>query len=87
MMLALLDEEPNPNSVAIMQDIDRMRPAMRALVREYGYKIVRDMIDDGYHDAEELGELLRVWRSRKQAEWLATDYIKPAASRIIASFC
>ena len=69
-----LELEPSPVSVAIMDHIDSMRPAMRALVREFGYVIVRDMLADGYSNARELRGLLEVWRQRRQDEWLATDF-------------
>lgn len=66
---------PDPNSVLIMKTIDRMSPAMRALVREFGFVIVSEMIDEGYTNARELKPLLETWRSRRQEEWLATDYL------------
>lgn len=48
---------------------------MRALVREFGFVIVSEMIDEGYTNARELKPLLETWRSRRQEEWLATDYL------------
>src|SRR5437660_474086 len=77
------DESPDPNSVAIMAHIDQMSRPMRALVREYGYAIVRDMIDEGYDNAAELGAILEVWRERRQEQWLATDYITKRTARQI----
>lgn len=67
-----------------MADIDAMPKPMRALVREYGYKIVRAMINDGYNDPFELAELLLVWRERRQNEWLETMYFTRKSAQSIA---
>lgn len=68
-------DAPNTNSVLIMRHIDSLSPAMRALVREYGYAIVRDMIGEGYSNPFELAPILQTWRERRQDEWLATNFI------------
>lgn len=54
------------DSARIMTAIDKMKPAMRALVHEYGFVIVRDMINDGYRDPVALRPLLETWRQRRQ---------------------
>lgn len=66
---------PDPNSVMIMRAVDRLSPAMRVLVREFGFTIVASMIDEGYTNACDLRPLLETWRERRQEEWLATDYL------------
>lgn len=78
------DIEPLPECVAVMSDIDSMPTEFRALVREFGYVIVRDMRAEGYNDADQLRSLLEVWRFRRQEQWLQTDYITPKnrASRL-----
>jgi hypothetical protein len=83
-MFEILPLEPDPNSIAIMAHVDRMSRPMRALVREYGYKIVRDMIDDGYRNAKDLKPILEAWRERRQEEWIATDYVTPRTIERIA---
>jgi hypothetical protein len=58
---------PNPNSIQIMAKVDRMKPAERKLVHEYGFVVV-------YHslpcDLETLHYSLEIWRERRQAEML-----------------
>lgn len=78
-----LQIEPNPDSVVIMRRIDGMSRPMRALVREYGYVIVRDMINEGYTNAKELASLLQTWRECRQEDWLATDYVTAKTVRSI----
>lgn len=56
----------------IMQAIDRMPPAMRELVHEYGFRIVFDMMADGYRDPAALRPLLETWRERRQREMEAS---------------
>lgn len=51
-----------------------MRPKFRALVHEFGLKIVDAMIADGYDNADELRIVLEGWRSRRQEQWLKTDF-------------
>ena len=63
------------NDFPHMAVIDAMAPDMRALVHEFGFKIVSAMIDDGYTDAKSLRPLLKSWLARRQQEWLATDYV------------
>ena len=48
---------------------------MRALVREFGFVIVAQMMDEGYTNAAELRPMLETWRERRQEQWLATDYL------------
>ena len=57
-----------------MRDVDALPAKWRALVYEYGYTIVMAMRADDMSLAEADDEL---WmrRSRRQAEWLATDYV------------
>ena len=74
----------NPDSVAIMRQIDKMSKPMRALVREYGFRIVRDMIAEGCRDPFQLAELLEVWRERRQQQWLETNYVTRKTSQSIA---
>jgi hypothetical protein len=68
---------PDPDSVLIMDHIDRMKPWMRALVREYGYLIIREILADadGPLDPFQLADQLQTWRERRQEAWLATNYI------------
>jgi hypothetical protein len=68
-----------------MAAIDQMRPAFRDLVREFGFVIVRDMLNDGYADADELRGILEGWRARRQAEWLATDFVTKRTAKSIAA--
>jgi len=75
---------PDTNSAAIMNHVDSLSRPMRALVREFGYKIVADMIDDGYRNARELKPLLQTWRERRQEDWLAMSYIVPRSVESIA---
>jgi len=76
--------EPDPNSMQIMSQIDRMSKPMRELVREFGFKIVRDMIDDGYRNARELRPLLETWRERRQEMQLETIYFTRRSAQSIA---
>lgn len=77
---AMLDP-PDPQYLAdaqqMMDDIDRQGPKVRALVHEFGVKIVSAMLDEGYgeHNAGELHRVLTRWREGQQEKWLATDYI------------
>ena len=66
---------PDPDSVRVMSAIDRMPQGFRALVHEFGAVIVDRMMADGYDDPAELRRVLESWRERRQAEWLATDYL------------
>lgn len=68
---------PDPNSVVVMRAVDGMRPQMRALVREFGFTIVAQMMDEGYRNAKELRPVLETWRERRQEQWLATNYVVP----------
>jgi hypothetical protein len=66
---------PDPNARANMRAVDRLSPAFRDLVHEFGLVIVAGMINDGYDDPVELRRALETWRDRRQSEWLMTDYI------------
>jgi hypothetical protein len=85
MALRCLIDEPLDTSVRLMKSIDKLKPGMRALVHEFGAVIVGEMIGDGYHDAAALRPVLEQWRSKRQQEWLNTDYIthRPNMSRHI----
>src|ERR1700730_15907446 len=65
---------PDPDSVIVMAAIDNLSKPMRDLVREFGHNVVLGMIEDGHNDADKLREELEAWRTKRQAEWLATDY-------------
>lgn len=65
---------PDPHSVACMREIDRMSPAFRALVHEFGFAIVAAMMNDGYDDAGKLRTILEGWRERRQDQLIKTDY-------------
>jgi hypothetical protein len=64
-----------------MDYVDGLSPAFRKLVYEFGLIIVSNMISEGYTRPAQLKSILEAWRSRRQEEWLATDYIMPATSR------
>jgi hypothetical protein len=66
-----------------MQFVDGLPPAFRVLVREYGMKIVNDMVAEGYHDPFELQQLLETWRERRQADLLTQNHI---TERVIEGF-
>jgi hypothetical protein len=63
--------DPDPDSVAIMAEIESLPRAWRDLVREFGWVIVRDMRADGHRNAAKLREELDAWRERQQEHWLA----------------
>lgn len=69
-----LPEPPNVNSVGVMTHIDHMPPEWRALVHEYGAVIVSRIMAEA-SSLEEAREMLAYWRSQRQAEWLATNYV------------
>jgi hypothetical protein len=54
-----------------MERLDRMPPAWRALVYEFGAAVVFGMIEDGHRSAAKLRLELEAWRDRRQDEWLA----------------
>ena len=58
-------------SAVIMRAVDQMPVDFRALVHEYGVKIVDAMMAEGYSDAAELRDVLETWRERRQREWLS----------------
>jgi hypothetical protein len=71
---------PDANSVAVMRDIDSLPGKWRALVHEYGYKIVMAMFDNGF-SLEDADDACWMRRSAKQAEWLSTNYITKKTAR------
>jgi hypothetical protein len=64
---------PNPDSVFVMSEIDHLSKPWRALVREYGFKAVKMFL--GEMSAKDAKYELMVWRERRQAEWLSTNFI------------
>jgi N-methylhydantoinase B/oxoprolinase/acetone carboxylase alpha subunit len=70
-----------------MQSLDRMKAPMRALVYEYGYTIVAEMINAGCgNNANALRRDLETWRRRRQQELLAQDHkVDPARLLAIAN--
>lgn len=58
-------------SAEIMAVVDSMPAPFRALVHEYGAKIVDAMRAEGYRDPDELRDILENWRERRQREWFA----------------
>ena len=81
-----LDNEwvPDPYSAEIMAYVDSLSKPMRDLVREYGLKIVSDMIAEDYTKPDELADLLETWRERRQEQWLDTTYITSETAKEIA---
>lgn len=67
----------------MMDDIDSQPKAIRALVHEFGVSIVARMLDDGYTNAKELRDILRVWRDRRQDELLKLEVI---TEKVAAAF-
>ena len=65
---------PDQDAVSVMTSIDAMPKRWRRLAYEFGAAVVRDMREAGtdYDTAEMRLELIRM---KKQAEWLATDFI------------
>ena len=72
---------PHTDSVKLMAWVDRLKPEMRELVYTFGLVIVADMYGDGHTRAAELRPILESWRSRRQEEWLATNYIANRTGR------
>jgi hypothetical protein len=70
----ILDDPPSENSAAIMDAIDAMEPEWRALVHEFGVVIVSEIMGEA-NTVEEGREMLNYWRSRRQEQWLATNYV------------
>jgi hypothetical protein len=54
-----------------MERLDRMPPAWRALVHDFGWTIVDAMIADGHRNAANLRQELEAWRERQQEAWLS----------------
>lgn len=61
--------------------MDKLPPAWRGLIHEYGWQVVWDMRLDGHRDAGKLRELLEAWRARRQEDWLAEIPYRRARSR------
>ncbi len=80
-----MNPDADPDSVKVMTPIDRIKPAFRALVHEYGALIVLRMIADGYDDPSQLRSALETWRERRQQQWLATDYWVKAGNHVTAA--
>ncbi len=69
----------SPQSIDIMRTMDeRVSPAFRALMHEYGFQIVAQSMDDGARNPDVLRADLEAWRDRRQQQWLATDYVGTA---------
>jgi hypothetical protein len=66
--------QPNPDSAFVMSEIDRLSKPWRALVREYGFSAVKMYL--GEMSAKDAEYELMVWRARRQAEWLSTNYVR-----------
>ena len=75
--MVLMSLPPDPQSVQIMDAVDRMPAGFRALVHEFGVVIVDKMMAEGYSNPNELRPILETWRERRQDEWLRTNYIIP----------
>lgn len=76
----LLDEPPSPNSIAVMEEVDQLPPDWRALVYEFGIKIVSDVRPEA-RSIEEAREMLNYWRTQRQQQWLATNYVSRSMFR------
>jgi hypothetical protein len=61
------------DSQRIMKAVDCMSEPMRALVHEYGFRIVHEMCAEGYTNAAALRPILEGWRRRRQEEWLLVN--------------
>lgn len=83
--MGLSETEPNPDSVELMAQIDALPPEVREMVYEFGFAIVAALIGDGVHDPGRMEELLHNWRERRQAQWLATNYITPKTIQSIVN--
>lgn len=72
----------DPECIEMMQAVDAMPRAWRALVHEYGGGIVRNLREDGL-DVLMAEVTLEQRREKRQAELLAQDHITP---RVIEGF-
>lgn len=63
-----------------MAPVDALPPAWRALVHEYGRNVVLNLFEDDM-SVEDAADHLWLWRSTRQRQWLATDYITPKVRR------
>lgn len=73
-LVDVLDDPPSPNSVDVMKIVDSLPFAYRALVHEFGVVIVTEIMAEAT-DATDCRQQLEYWRSQRQAQWLATDYV------------
>ena len=72
--MRLMATAPNQDAISVMNGIDAMPKRWRQLAYEFGAVVVRDMHAAGMnYDAAEMQ--LELIRMKKQAEWLATDFI------------
>jgi hypothetical protein len=69
------------NSIEVMAPIDALPVAWRHLVHEFGREIVLVMRDE-FDDPDMAWMALEARRSRRQDEWLATDYVLSQSARI-----
>ena len=69
-----------------MAPIDKLNPAFRALVHEFGAVIVLQMIGQGYDKPDDLRPVLETWRERRQTECGTPEYAKTSrASRTVSN--
>lgn len=66
------------NSIEVMAPIDALPKPWRELVHEYGRDIVLVMREE-FDDPDHAFMALEARRARRQADWLATDFIRPKA--------
>jgi hypothetical protein len=73
---------PDPNSRALMfGEVDPLPPQWRELVHEYGLRIVQAIRAES-SSIEEAKVMLKHWRTMRQRDWLATDYITKRSFRM-----
>lgn len=83
--MGLSETEPNPDSVELMAQIDELPAEVREMIYEFGFAIVAALINQGVNDPDRMDELLHNWRERRQAQWLATNYITPKTIQSIVN--
>jgi hypothetical protein len=78
---------PEYMPTTVMNAIDRLDPAIRELVYEYGAQTVFLHLDTGFcKNIEELTKALEGQRKWLQQEWLKTDYVGRSRKQIAAAF-
>jgi hypothetical protein len=80
-------DAPTPahrESFVMMDYIDNLPKAVRALIREYGFVVVTGLLDDGHANPLEMAELLEEWRRRRQEQCLETNYITRKTAQSVA---